>query len=209
MEGWRQTHEDTGWIYLKWDEDALSELDMLRGNRRLYELYMNEGYYYGASDVARVEILRNFGGIYVDADMVCLSHLDPLVGRGPFWVTESPHQKGRPQNAAMGATTDSDILELYAEAMSGVVGAGGDIYPVWQKVGAGLLQRILEMLGVGTENQGVGGQWQFLDSCSFHPKTMDGKRNPRLDDYLAHGGVVYAEHLFHTTNLKKDSRRGR
>lgn len=197
----------SGWIYCLWDEAALSELEMLRGNRRLYERYMNEGCYYGASDVARVEILRNFGGIYVDADMVCLNSLNGLDRLGPFWVTESPHSKGRPQNAAMGSKSGADILELYAEAMASVLGVGGDIYPVWQKVGAGLLQKILDVPWVGKGI--IRNEWQFLDSCSFHPKLMDGKKNPRLDEYLEAGGVVYAEHLFHTTNLKKDSRKRR
>lgn len=36
------------------------------------------------SDVARYEILHQFGGVWVDADFVCQKPLDPLMNAGPF-----------------------------------------------------------------------------------------------------------------------------
>jgi len=42
----------------------------------VYERYLSEGIFDGAADVARVEILHRFGGIYVDADAEAVRPLD-------------------------------------------------------------------------------------------------------------------------------------
>jgi hypothetical protein len=189
MEGWRERHDN--WVYCLWDDEALGDLEMSGGCRSLYERYVKEGCYNGAANVARVEILRTFGGVYVDADMKCLANMGRLLAKGPFWVCESPHEKGRPQNAVIGACAGVDVLELYAEALAGV---DGNIKPSWRRSGSGLLQPIMENLGW------MSVEGTMLNSCSFHPFLKNGVRNPGLDAYLAEGGIVYADHLFYTTN---------
>src|SRR5678816_3533579 len=54
------------WKYRLWREADIARLGLR--NQAAYDLYMEAGTWYGAADVARVEILHRFGGVYLDAD---------------------------------------------------------------------------------------------------------------------------------------------
>jgi mannosyltransferase OCH1-like enzyme len=75
--GWRQQHP--GWDYHLWGQDEpIPELI----NQELYD--QAEHYCPGfegqlRSDLARVEILQRFGGVYLDTDFECLRPIDPLL----------------------------------------------------------------------------------------------------------------------------------
>ena len=64
--------------YRLWHEDAIDALGLR--NDGIYRRYLAEGLYDGAADVARIEILHRFGGVYTDADSVALRPL----GAAPF-----------------------------------------------------------------------------------------------------------------------------
>lgn len=57
------------WRYILWDEDRLADLPM--HNKEIFD---KEQSYDCKSDIARLEILHQFGGIYVDSDMIWLKH---------------------------------------------------------------------------------------------------------------------------------------
>jgi len=60
--------EKYGHEYVLWDDKKVSELHMV--NRSWYE---NEPTHNGKSDILRYEILNQYGGMYVDADMVIIN----------------------------------------------------------------------------------------------------------------------------------------
>jgi mannosyltransferase OCH1-like enzyme len=57
------------WRYILWDEDRLADLPM--HNKEIFD---KEQSYDCKSDIARLEILHQFGGIYVDSDMIWLEN---------------------------------------------------------------------------------------------------------------------------------------
>lgn len=72
METWRNMYPD--WEYMFWDEARLAEC-FPEGlvNQAQYDA-MPE--YNGKCDIARYEILRKYGGFFVDADAICLRPID-------------------------------------------------------------------------------------------------------------------------------------
>lgn len=56
---WKRFHP--GWKFMFWDEDNLPELI----NQRLYNKART---YAEQSDIVRLEILKKYGGVYVDTD---------------------------------------------------------------------------------------------------------------------------------------------
>jgi len=64
MDSWR--HE--GWEYKLWTDEEVAKLNMV--NRALYDQSENFG---EKSDIARLEILYQYGGLYVDTDFECLN----------------------------------------------------------------------------------------------------------------------------------------
>jgi mannosyltransferase OCH1-like enzyme len=54
--------------YILWDDQKVSELQLI--NRKWYT---SESTYHGKSDILRYELLSQFGGVYIDADMVIVN----------------------------------------------------------------------------------------------------------------------------------------
>lgn len=68
--------------YILWDEEKLNGLDMIN-----QDIFNSETSYDCKSDIARLEILNKFGGIYIDADSVWLGQrsildLQPEISNG-------------------------------------------------------------------------------------------------------------------------------
>lgn len=109
-----------GWRYVLWDEEKLASLSMI--NRDLYE---QEPAYDCKSDIARLEILNQFGGLYLDSDFVWLGtkpiqSLFHFADRGLLLFAEKAgntvgsgyltHATTRCSNGCMGATIANPIV---------------------------------------------------------------------------------------------------
>lgn len=64
QKSWRSM---AGWEYKLWTEKEIDELQLI--NQDLYDQAINYGQ---KSDIARIEILERFGGLYVDTDFECI-----------------------------------------------------------------------------------------------------------------------------------------
>jgi mannosyltransferase OCH1-like enzyme len=76
MDGTKRFAEKYGFQYMLWDNEAVSKLTMV--NRDIFE---GQTQYCGKADVLRYEILHQYGGVYIDADMAITrpEQLDALI----------------------------------------------------------------------------------------------------------------------------------
>jgi mannosyltransferase OCH1-like enzyme len=175
---WRRAHP--GWEYRMWDEPALDELGL--AHRHLYDRYRADGRWCGAANIARVEILLKFGGVYIDADTECLQPLGdaPFMQAGMFVPYTPNTANGRVSNAVMGCTPQHPTMAAYQDALSSVT----ELHPSWKKTGALLLTEVIHQHPHGV---------QLLPAATFLPVRIDGRRAPAYD------GPVYGTHHWGTT----------
>ena len=101
--------DDNKWYYMNWDETMIHKLIDLK-NKHQYNKQID---FAGKSDIARYEILYKYGGIYMDADCICIKSIpDNFLDYDFFSVYEN--EKRRPgliANGIMGSLKNSIILE--------------------------------------------------------------------------------------------------
>lgn len=131
-----------------------------------------EGRYACAVDIMRVEILEKEGGVYIDADSVCLEPIQDA----PFMDTQffaAWDYTNLVANGVIGCTAGHPAIREYLERI-----ANFDEY--WE-FGARLLTKCLHYRDIS-----------ILPTCTFYPKSQKGRVAP-LD------GKVYAEQFWATT----------
>jgi hypothetical protein len=101
QQSWLQHHPD--WTLRFWTEETLPE-----GLRE--EVYDRRRSPTERSDLARLELVWRFGGIYVDTDFECLRPLTPLL-EGVEFFTAYLKPNARVNNAVFGATPEHPLLE--------------------------------------------------------------------------------------------------
>jgi inositol phosphorylceramide mannosyltransferase catalytic subunit len=78
------------WKYILWTNDSIYKL-----NLKNYEIFEKEETYYGKSDILRLEILNQYGGVYIDADSFWLNNknLDDILEKSKktnFFAAKQP-----------------------------------------------------------------------------------------------------------------------
>ena len=96
-------------------------------------IFMIKKCYFGCSDVLlRLEILSQFGGIYIDADTERLLPIDEIVDDGSdFFFSVWSNKEGRIANGVMGSVPHHPIIENYIKEM----GNASVVEPVWNTIG--------------------------------------------------------------------------
>ncbi len=177
-ETWREANPD--FTYRLWGDGDLGELGLR--NADVYRRYLVEGLYDGAADVARIEILHRFGGVYADADSVALRPLGDasFMDAGFFAPLEaSDEHPGLVTNAFMGAVPEHAVLTRYIEAVSLVK----TLRPMWRLTGPGALTDVL-----GSHPYP---DVMVLPSWTFFATALSGES--------VQGGSSYARHFWSTT----------
>ena len=71
------------------------------------------------SDILRLEILHQFGGVYVDTDFECLQTLEPIRQRGGFFAALSNVGFFEVSNGIMGASPQHPVILRAMEFVGG------------------------------------------------------------------------------------------
>ena len=143
MDTWKKNNQD--FEYMFWGEKEIDELLLV--NRKAYDTLYSQRSFCGAADVARVEILYRFGGIYIDADCECIRKLSdaPFLNKECFFVPMSD-KSHKISNGVMGIEKEHHYMKEYMDAIAKVE----EFDPPWATIGPKLLTKI-----VGLKNPNV------------------------------------------------------
>jgi glycosyltransferase involved in cell wall biosynthesis len=109
LETWKQLHPD--WEYILWTEEEIEKRGVtFECSRQIADIHEING----KADIMRWEILYKYGGIFQDADSVCLEPLDPdifLTKNGGFSCYEQEqNRKGLVCCGSMGFPSGNPLL---------------------------------------------------------------------------------------------------
>jgi hypothetical protein len=93
---------------IRWDESNIDFSSPVL--RRVYRL----GYWARVADIARLQILHKYGGIYLDVDIQVIKPFDPLLSHKCFVGLENDSYVG---NAVIGAEPENGFIEAALDAI--------------------------------------------------------------------------------------------
>ena len=185
---WRDAHPT--WSYRVWRDHDVDAFGLR--NAGLYARCRGEALFDAAADVARAEILLHEGGVYVDADSVCLRSLDGagFLDAGFFAATEPDALvEDLITNAFVGARPGHPVLQRYVGALAAVE----EPRPQWRRTEP---LQLTAAIRAGDEPDVL-----ILQAWTFFTSTLRGAPVP--------GGSSYAEHYFSSTAERADYEGGR
>lgn len=108
-----QTFQDKHptWAHILWTPNPISKLSLR--NQSLYDhalTHAPDDWIRWRADIARLEIIYQYGGVYSDMDVECLKPLDPLMDVVSCWVPESPNALGHATQALIAAEAKHPFL---------------------------------------------------------------------------------------------------
>ena len=122
MDSWKKNYINSypEWKYFLWTEKEINKIKLK--NRSQYEY---EKYYTGKSDIARYEILNQFGGVFIDADSLWIEKnnfslniiLEKSKGSNMF-CAEEPINKWSIANGVIGFSKNHKILNEIIEYLN-------------------------------------------------------------------------------------------
>lgn len=116
----KDNHPD--YEYILWDEEQIERQLFPLINQHLYDLYDFEqsNVWNGRSNLLRLEILKKYGGIYIDADCKCLRPLE-----GSFLDSElfaayanENYRDDLLANGVIGSTKNNDFINIYINELN-------------------------------------------------------------------------------------------
>lgn len=134
-----------GWNYTLWTPESINKLPVFHNRNMFHEYGKKE--LNGQSDIVRYSILREMGGIYIDADTLCLRPLDPFLKYGFFasYMSQNNFQSKSPTSESIGTGVIGGIpqhpilLEITDQLNNQMVSG-----PAWLQVGPHHVMRVLK-----------------------------------------------------------------
>lgn len=104
MNTWKLKHPD--WEYKIWTEENLPSLKNKKQFDQMEELA-------GKADILRYELLYNYGGVYIDADTICLNPLDEsFLTNDSFTCWENEYvTTGLIHNGHLGSCPNNELMK--------------------------------------------------------------------------------------------------
>ena len=186
---WRMLHPD--WEYRLWREDDLRWLRHQDLFDRAAELSpRNVGQF--ASNIARLEILLQHGGVYIDSDMEPLKPIDPLTDVDAFtaWHPRAEGYDDRTfiTNALMGAVPGHSVFASLVDGIAESVAKNAGLRSVFTTGVRYMTARL--------KAEGLMDAWTVYPARYFYPYGTD-----ELDRYGRLAGAAfgdsYAVHRWH------------
>ena len=201
MDTWRFKNPDFEYIF--WNESEFENRNIIFEAQEKIDMICE---FSGKTDIMRIEILSRFGGIFIDADSICIEPIGPLfddlsvyssVGVSGFATFENESsRKGLIANGNLAVSQKHPILrDMLNWIMSDDSNQPIKTLRAWASVGPVLLTRFLET--------GKYPNFKVLPSYYFLPIHFTG------DTYMGHR-KVYAHQLWgsnysaYDTGLKND-----
>lgn len=178
------------WLHVMWDEARIAkEFPGGLANQRAFD---QSDTWYGKSDIARYEILRRFGGVYVDCDAICVRGLgDSFTQHDSFAAYESEtYRPGLVANGYLGAVQGCELMDILVRDIAALpsVSERETKTATWQLTGPGLLTRVYE--------QAPYPKLHVYPSYVFMPEHPAGPSPPRPE-----GAKIYAKQLWGSTRI--------
>ena len=173
MQTWKDKHPD--FEYIMWNEEEIKkrELQLMCINRINEIEEIN-----GKADIIRWEILYHYGGLFLDADSICIEPFNELIEKNkPFAGYENENiRQGLVATGTMAFTKNHPLPGLAIQwMMQNEVSRAKTKKMAWQTVGPGLLTGLL--------NSGNFKDVEILPSYYFLPKHGTGLQ------YMGHSKV--------------------
>lgn len=111
IETWKKYHPH--WRFYVWDENLILQVFKNRlENQMAFDHALYTKNYAEASDIARYEILKYFGGLYVDSDTKCHKSFDLMHKNFHFYVGMEQNHDFICGNALIGSIPNHPIINL-------------------------------------------------------------------------------------------------
>ena len=166
-----------GFEYILWNEEKLNDLEMV--NQDKYDYFYNIKMYYGCADIARVEILSQYGGVYIDADTLRLKDLPNEWFDYDFFAVkayDNPQWDIRITNGIIGGSINNPIIRDYKEKIQ----TAKKIEPCWSTIGGTALTNVI------TENYINDPKVLILEPWTFYPQWKNVKHPRATQAYATH-----------------------
>jgi len=170
---WKDKHPD--FEYILWNEDEFKKRNMVfRCQKRINEIEE----WCGKADIMRVEILYNYGGVYIDADSICIEPIHILLEKYKAFATYENEQTraGLVANGNMGFPKEHQLCrDMITHIYNNKVSYKDTNNRAWKNTGTLLLTKFL--------NKNKYDNFSILPSYYFLPV------HPSGTNYFGHGKV--------------------
>ena len=120
IDSWKKLHPD--YEIKIWNEKNLIKLK----NQKIFD---NTNKLNEKSDIARYEILYNYGGFYIDCDILCLKNIDNLLNNNFFCLYE---KQNLISNSVIGCTKNNNLIKEVYESLPDKIDKS---LAVWKRTG--------------------------------------------------------------------------
>ena len=140
MDTWKNKHKD--FEYISWTEEEIEKRKIIfKCQHKIHEVEE----FAGKTDIMRLEILYKYGGIYLDADSICVEKIDDeLLNTKCFAAWEQEEVRpGLIANGSMGFPPKHPLVKACIDwIMHNEVSTKKTQFKAWINVGPGLLTRM-------------------------------------------------------------------
>lgn len=189
MEGWQLP----GFQYHLWTETELDTFfEKYPDNADAYYWYLERKIYHGAADIARYELLKQFGGLYIDADERRIANVEDfaeLFVDTDFFAVEE-NQYGLIANGVLFAREAfHPIFEEWSNRIQKLPRSNEGLVPAWKKIGCVMLTDIYKTYQIGHNDSKA----KILPQYSFFPVNAQKEKAPIV-------GKNYGEQFWGSTH---------
>uniref|UniRef100_A0A6C0CYV5 Uncharacterized protein n=1 Tax=viral metagenome TaxID=1070528 RepID=A0A6C0CYV5_9ZZZZ len=184
MDTWKNKHPD--FEYIRWNESEFEKRDM---NFECQDKIDSMEQYCGKVDIMRLELLYKYGGVFLDADSVCIEPIDYLLNNNFMIYENEKVRKDLIANGIMGFVPKHPFIKKCINFIKNneVSQSKTGLLP-WQITGPTLVTKIYD--------KDIFNDIRILPSYTFLPIHNTGL------EYQGHG-KVYSHQLWGSTNWGK------